>query len=81
MLEEVNISKFKATCLRLLSNVKKTGQPLLVMRKGEPVALVSPPPPPAKPKVWLGTMKDVVDIKGDIVAPASDETDWEVLQV
>jgi len=80
MLEEVTISKFKATCLRLLSNVKKTGQPLLVTRKGEPVALVSPPPPPAKSKAWLGTMKGIVDIKGDIISPVSDENDWEVLQ-
>ena len=80
MLEEINVSKFKATCLRLLSKVKKTGQPLLVTRKGEPIALVSPPPTPAKPEAWLGSMKDVVDIKGDIISPASDENDWEVLQ-
>ena len=77
-MEKVTISEFKATCLRLLLNMKKTGHPLLVTRKGEPVAPVSPPPP--KPKAWLGCLKDTVRITGDVISPASDERDWEVLQ-
>lgn len=79
-METIPISKFKATCLRLLDSVKKTGHPLLVTRKGEPIALITPPPPPPKPKAWLGCLKDTVRITGDIVSPASDENDWEVLQ-
>jgi prevent-host-death family protein len=77
MLETVTISKFKSTCLRLLSDVKKTGHPLLITRRGEPVALVTPPP---KSKAWLGSLKDTVKITGDIISPASDEKDWEVLK-
>ena len=80
MPEKITISKFKATCLRLLDNVKKTGNPLLVTRKGEPIALVTPPPPPPKTKAWLGSMKDTVKITGDIISPVLDEKDWEVLQ-
>jgi prevent-host-death family protein len=80
MLEQVTISKFKATCLRLLDNVKKTGQPLLVTRRGEPIAIITPPPPPQKPESWLGAMKDTVRISGDIISPALNEKDWEVLQ-
>ena len=76
----VPISKFKATCLRLLDNVKKTGKSILVTRKGEPIALITPPPPPPKPKTWLGSMKDVIKISGDIVSPVLDEKEWEVLQ-
>ena len=79
-MEKIPISKFKATCLRLLDSVKKTGHPLLVTRKGEPIALITPPPPPPKPKSWLGCLKNTVRITGDIVSPASDEKDWEVLQ-
>ena len=80
MLETIPISKFKATCLRLLDNVKKTGNSIIVTRKGEPIALVSPPPPPPKPDQWLGFMKDRIKITGDIIAPASDEKDWEALK-
>jgi hypothetical protein len=35
MQETISISKFKATCLRLLDNVKKTGKSILVTRKGD----------------------------------------------
>jgi prevent-host-death family protein len=80
VMEEIAISKFKATCLRLLDNVKKTGRPLLVTRKGEPIALVTPPPPPPKSKTWLGSMKDTIKITGDIISPALDEEEWEVLR-
>jgi prevent-host-death family protein len=72
MMEEITISKFKATCLRLLDNVKKTGRPLLVTKKGEPVTLVTPPPPQPS-KAWLGSMKDTIKITEDIISPALDE--------
>ncbi|MCP4683231.1 MAG: type II toxin-antitoxin system Phd/YefM family antitoxin [Desulfobacterales bacterium] len=80
MLETVTISKFKATCLRLLSDVKKTGHPLLITRKGDPIALVTPPPPPRPGREWLGSLKDTVKITGDIISPVLDEKYWEVLQ-
>ena len=80
MQESIPISKFKATCLRLLDNVKKTGNTIIVTRKGEPIALVTPPPPPPKPDHWLGCMKDRIKITGDIIAPVLDEKDWEVLK-
>jgi prevent-host-death family protein len=79
MSDTVTISTFKATCLRLLDDVNKTGKPLLVTRNGEPIALVSPPPPP-KTDRWIGAMRDRIQIRGDVVSPASDETEWEALE-
>ena len=37
---------------------------------------------PSEPKQpdWFGSMKGTVEILGDIVAPANDEDDWEVLR-
>ena len=29
---------------------------------------------------WMGSMKDTTQILGDIVSPANDVDDWEVLQ-
>ena len=80
MQETIPISKFKATCLRLLDNVKKTGKSIIVTRKGEPIALVTPPPPPRKSDSWLGCMKDRIKITGDIISPVLDEKEWEVLK-
>ena len=80
MEETIPISKFKATCLSLLGQVKKTGKTILVTRKGEPIALVSPPPPPPKPKSWLGSMRSSIKIKGDIISPVLDEKEWEAMK-
>jgi prevent-host-death family protein len=78
--EIVPISKFKATCLGLLKKVRKTGQPILVTLKGEPVALVVPPPQPKKDASWLGALRASGKIVDDIVAPVSEESDWEALR-
>jgi prevent-host-death family protein len=80
MEESIPISKFKATCLSLLDRVKKTGQPILVTKKGEPIAQVIPPPRPKKPASWLGSFQSTGKIKGDILSPALAEADWEVLK-
>jgi hypothetical protein len=29
---------------------------------------------------WFGSMKDTFEIVGDIISPASDEDEWEVLR-
>lgn len=75
----IAISEFKATCLKTLEQVKRTGNPVLVTRRGEPIALVTPPPPPKKPSNWLGLFKSQGKIMGDIVSPVLDEKEWEVL--
>ena len=44
-MEEIAISKFKATCLAVMERVRRTRQPVLVTRFGEPVAEIVPPSP------------------------------------
>ena len=77
--EVVTISKFKATCLAILGNVKKTGRSILVTRRGEPVALITPPPKPKQPESWVGMFKFEGKIVGDIISPIINENQWEVL--
>ena len=78
-MEIISISKFKATCLARLDRVKRTRQPLLITRKGEPIAEVRPPPTARTSKGWLGALRSTGRINGDIVAPAVGEAEWEVL--
>jgi prevent-host-death family protein len=75
-MEEIAISKFKATCLAVLEKVKKTGRPILVTRFGHPVAQITPPIP-VKRSPKLGTGVGSITIHGDIVGPISDISDWE----
>jgi prevent-host-death family protein len=79
-MEEIAISKFKATCLAILERVRKTRKPIRVTRFGEPVAEVVPPSPKPKKKRWLGALAGTGRVVGDIVSPASDEKDWDVLR-
>ena len=79
-MESVNISTFKATCLARLDKVKRTGQPLQVTRKGEPIAEIRPPSP-SKPRAsWLGSLADTGRILGDVVSPATSTDAWETLR-
>jgi len=79
-MEEIAISKFKATCLAVMERVRLTRQPVLVTRFGEPVAEIVPPSPPPRPEGWLGCMADTAEITGDIVTPAGDGEDWEAIR-
>lgn len=79
-MEQIAISEFKAKCLAVLERVRKTGKPVLVTRFGKPVAEVSPPTPSGESAEWIGSMASRAEILGDIVSPAGNESDWDVLR-
>jgi len=78
-MEKIAISKFKATCLAVLERVRKSGQPILVTRFGQPVAKISPPELSER-VIRLGAGAGSLEILGDIVGPIGDESDWEAAQ-
>jgi prevent-host-death family protein len=78
-MQEIAISKFKATCLAVLEQVRKTGEPVLVTRFGQPVARIEPPAQSFK-RIKLGSGAGTMEILGDIVSPISDISDWEATQ-
>jgi prevent-host-death family protein len=78
-MEEVAISEFKAKCLALLERVRQTKKSLRITRFGKPVAEVVPASPDAGHGDWIGSMKDTMQILGDIVAPVVDDTDIKAL--
>jgi antitoxin (DNA-binding transcriptional repressor) of toxin-antitoxin stability system len=75
-MEQIAVSKFKATCLSVLKRVQKTRKPVLVTRFGVPLAEILPPPPKRKSK-WMGSMAGTAEIIGDIVGPISSIDDWD----
>jgi prevent-host-death family protein len=79
-MQEIAISEFKAKCLAVIERVRSTKKPIRITRFGKPVAEVVPPTAVEDRKAWIGSMKDTMKITGDIVSPATDEDEWEVLR-
>lgn len=72
----VKASEFKAKCLALLDEVERTGDRLVITKKGRAVAELVPHRSPKRSP--LGIWKGRVTIKGDIISPLDIE--WEALK-
>jgi prevent-host-death family protein len=71
---ELSATEFKATCLKVMEDVRKSRRPVIVSKRGKP--LVKIVPVDGKPRVPLfGYMKGTLQIVGDIVGP--DPENWE----
>jgi prevent-host-death family protein len=58
---------FKAECLKLMDDVARTGQSLVITKHGKPVAQLSPIP--AQSRSLFGYMKHTMRLEGEILAP------------
>jgi prevent-host-death family protein len=70
--------QFKARCLKVMDEVRSTREPVVITKKGRPVAKLVPAE--AQPEDVFGCMKGEVEIVGDIVSPAVPLEDWDVLR-
>lgn len=77
-LESMPISEFKATCLAVLERIRRTGRPLVITRRGEPIAEVIPPTLATAGSSWLGAMRGTARITGNLVDPAGPVEEWEI---
>ena len=77
-MESINASDFKARCLAILDRVQATGERLVILERGRPVAELHPASQThaAYPQLEL---KGTVIVAGDIVGPAVPEEHWENL--
>lgn len=79
-MEQIAISKFKATCLAVIDQVNKTGESVQITKRGVPVATISPTAVVKKEPRKLGWMEGRFSITGDIISPIIEPDDWEVLK-
>jgi len=77
-MKTIPAGQFKARCLKVMDEVQSTREPVLITKKGRPVAKLVPAD--GKPGDIFGCMKGEVEIVGDIVSPAVPLEDWEVLR-
>jgi prevent-host-death family protein len=62
----VTVTEFKAKCLGFLDEVKTKGETITVTKRGQPLAVVSPPKK-AKFKSLRNELAGKLEITGDIV--------------
>jgi prevent-host-death family protein len=74
-MKSVAISTFKAQCLALLDEVARTGRPLLVTRRGKPLARLTAADH-SRSGCPQDTLKHSVETLGDIIAPVIPATAW-----
>ncbi len=67
MARTMSAAEFKARCLRVMDEVAETGEPVVVTKRGRPVAQLVPIA--RKPKTLRGFLKGKVKARGDLVAP------------
>ena len=79
VMKQIAVSEFKAKCLEILDEVQKTRRPVGITRRGKPLAEVIPPSSTSTHD-WMDSLKGEVEIVGDIMAPATDAEEWEVLR-
>ena len=60
-------SEFKAKCLKIMEEVAKTGEGVVVTKRGVPMVKVTPIED--RPKSMYGVDKGKIKIFGDIVSP------------
>jgi len=70
----IKASEFKARCLAVLDEVERTRQPVVITKRGKPVAKLVPP----DRHNARGILKGRLEIIGDIISPI--DVEWEALK-
>jgi prevent-host-death family protein len=74
-MKKMPAGEFKARCLRVMEEVKTYRVPVLITKKGKPVAKLVPPD--EKAADIFGCMAGTAEIVGDVEAPVVSGKTWK----
>jgi prevent-host-death family protein len=77
-MKKMAAGQFKAKCLAVMDEIRATGEPVIVTKRGKPAVKVVRAE--SGEDDIFGFMADKFDIVGDIVSPAVSLSAWEVLK-
>lgn len=78
-MKAIAVTEFKAHCLSLLDDVARTGQPLIVTKRGKPLARVVPSGG-ADAMYPQDTLAGTVTVCGDIISPVVTASEWDAVR-
>ena len=74
-MRSMRAGEFKARCLKVMDQVRATREPVVITKRGRPVAKLVPVD--RRGDDIFGCLKGVVEIVGDIESPLVAPEDWE----
>ncbi len=73
-MKTIGAGEFKARCLTLMEDVRSTREPLVITKRGKPVAKLVPADD--EEREFIGRLKGVFRVMGDIESPIEPDA-WE----
>jgi prevent-host-death family protein len=70
--------EFKAKCLQVMDQVRSTRTPVVITKRGKPIAKLVPAE--ESRSTAFDSLKGKIEILGDIISPAVPWEDWEALK-
>ena len=77
-MKKMAAGEFKAHCLAVMEDVRMTREPVLITKRGRPVAKLVPTDRSSDD--FIGRLEGVVKIVGDIESPVEPPENWEALR-
>jgi prevent-host-death family protein len=77
-MKKIAAGQFKTHCLRVMEQVHKTREPVLITKRGKPLAKLVPAEKVADD--FIGRLEGVIKIVGDIESPVVSWKDWDPLR-
>jgi prevent-host-death family protein len=74
-MKTIPAAQFKARCLKIMDEVKTRREPVVITKKGKPVARLLPVEEPGRDV--FGCLAGELEIAGDITAPAIAPSAWK----
>ncbi len=74
-MKTIPAARFKAGCLKIMDEVKARREPVLITKKGKPVARLLPVEEPTGDV--FGCLAEELEIAGDITAPVAAPSAWK----
>ncbi len=77
-MKKIAAGKFKAQCLKVMEQVRATREPVLITKRGQPLAKLIPVEKASDD--FIGRLEGVFTIVGDIESPIVPWEDWDALR-
>ncbi len=74
-MKKIAAAEFKARCLTLMEDVRSTREPLIITKRGNPVAKLVPAD--NERDNFIGRLRALFEIVGDIESPIDPLDAWE----